>query len=87
MGVVPDKTPILQAYLRSALWALECGKRVRVNAATAGLKVSVRTLQRRLNLQLLPYPKEMLDWATLIYTPFCQTWHKCRSPELRTFLG
>ncbi len=87
MGVVPDKTPILQAYLRSALWALECGKRVRVNTATAGLKVSVRTLQRRLSLQLLPYPKEMLDWATLIYTALLSNVAQMPVSRIAHYLG
>ncbi len=87
MGVVPDKTPILQAYLSSALWALECGKRVRVNTATAGLKVSVRTLQRRLNLQLLPYPKEMLDWATLIYTALLSNVAQMPVSRIAHYLG
>ena len=68
--VIPDKTPALQSYLRGALRSLECGERVRVDSATAGLGVTPRTFQRRLKVQQLPNPKEMLDWATLIYAAF-----------------
>ena len=68
--VIPDKTPALQSYLRGALRSLECGERVRVDSATAGLGVTPRTFQRRLKVQHLPNPKEMLDWATLIYAAF-----------------
>ncbi len=68
--VIPDKTPALRSYLRGALRSLERGERVRVDCAAAGLGVTARTFQRRLKLQHLPNPKEMLDWATLIYAAF-----------------
>ena len=68
MTLIPGTTPTLQAYLRNALEALECGNGVRVHAAAFGLTVSVRTLQRRLHRHHSLYPKEILDWVTLIYT-------------------
>ena len=83
MTLIPDRTPTLQAYLRNALGALECGNVVRVHNAARGLKVSVRTLQRRLHGHHSLYPKEILDWATLIYTALLS--HLGQEPVARIF--
>ena len=85
--LIPDKTPIVRSYIRSALRALEYGESVRVHTALGGSESTVRTLQRSLKLQQLPNPKEMLDWATLIYAAFLSNRVEMPVSRIARYLG
>lgn len=75
--VVADCFPILSPtgvlVAHQTLRSLALGERPTVAAAARGLGLCTRTLQRMIERERLPHPKELIDWVSMIYVALLAT--------------